>query len=54
MFYTIKHKFEVNGKIELIEADGVAKACVEADRRFGKNSAKYLGIQVELNSEPSR
>ena len=44
--YEMKHKFEVNGKVEYIEADGLETALIEADRRFGKNNAKYLGIKL--------
>lgn len=46
LHYEVLHKFEINGKVELIEADGVAKACLEAERRFGKN-AKYMGIAIK-------
>lgn len=41
------HKFEVNGKVEFIEADGLTRALIEADRRFGAGNAKYLGIKIK-------
>ena len=46
LHYEVLHKFEINGKIELIEADGVAKACLKAEKLFGKD-AKYIGIKIK-------
>lgn len=46
LHFTTYHKFNVNGKIELIEADGVERACELAERKFGKE-AKYIGIKIK-------
>jgi hypothetical protein len=43
--YTMKHKIEVNGKIEYIEADGLELAMIKAEQKFGKGF-KYLGIKL--------
>ena len=43
--YVMKHKFEINGKVEYIEADGLQTALEEAKRKFGQD-AKYLGIKL--------
>ena len=44
--YTMKHIFEVNGRIEHIEADGLQMTLERAERKFGKGVAKYKGIKL--------
>lgn len=42
----MKHIFEVNGKTEYIEADGLQLALERAERKFGKGAATYKGIKL--------
>lgn len=44
--YTMKHIFEVNGRVEYIEADGLQMALEHAERKFGKGVAEYKGIKL--------
>ena len=42
----MKHVFEINGRVEYIEADGFQMALERAEQKFGKGVAEYKGIKL--------
>ena len=47
LHYEMKYLFKVNNVIVAISADGKARAEIEADRRFGKSQAEFIGIKIQ-------